>query len=141
MTHVRPEFGPGPTNASSRSGGWTPACCSTGRTGADWPNKRTATSPSEVFAAHGLDSQVTDTAVVHDEKVSTIIQRETDLQLLRRLALRNGFECYVEGDTGHFGPPRLADPPSPCWPSSSGTHERQPVAARGRRAHPHRASS
>ena len=27
----------------------------------------------------------------------------------RRLALRNGFECYVDGDTGYFGPPSSSD--------------------------------
>jgi phage protein D len=70
----------------------------------DWPNKKDSDIAVELFSAHGLDYTVTDTAVVHDEKISTIIQRETDLQFLQRLALRNGFECYVEGRTGHFGP-------------------------------------
>jgi len=79
----------------------------------DWPNKRDSDIATEVFTTYGLNPDVTDTEVVHDEKVSTIIQRETDLQLLKRLALRNGFECYVDGDTGYFGPPRLADAAQP----------------------------
>ncbi len=54
-----------------------------------------------------------DTTVVHAEAGSTIIQRETDMQFLKRLAGRNGFECCVEGGTGRFGPPRLGDPPQP----------------------------
>ena len=46
-------------------------------------------------------------------KMSTIIQRETDMQFLKRLALRNGFECYVEGDTGFFAPPAAIGDPQP----------------------------
>jgi phage protein D len=56
---------------------------------------------------------VEDTEVVHEEAISTIIQRETDLQFLSRLALRNGFECYVENGTGYFRPPQLDEPPQP----------------------------
>jgi phage protein D len=43
----------------------------------------------------------------------TIMQRGTDIRFLRRLAQRNGYECYVElnpdtGDVeGHFHPPRV----------------------------------
>ncbi|MEU6667881.1 contractile injection system protein, VgrG/Pvc8 family [Streptomyces sp. NPDC046727] len=71
----------------------------------DWPNKKDSDIAAEVFEAYGLTPDVTDTEVVHDELVSTIIQRETDIQLLRRLALRNGFECFVEADRGCFRPP------------------------------------
>jgi phage protein D len=79
----------------------------------DWPNKKDSDIATEIFRAHGLTPQVTDTEVIHDEEVSTVIQRETDLQLLQRLALRSGFECYVDGGTGYFGPPRLADDAQP----------------------------
>jgi hypothetical protein len=34
--------------------------------------------------------------------------------LLKRLALRNGYECYVEGKTGFFRAPRLAGTPQPA---------------------------
>lgn len=78
-----------------------------------WPNKRDSDIATEIFQAYGLTPQVTDTDVIHDEELSTIIQRETDLQMLKRLALRNGFECYVDGDAGYFGPPRLADAAQP----------------------------
>ncbi|MFE5689584.1 phage late control D family protein [Streptomyces sp. NPDC056512] len=73
----------------------------------DWPNKKDSDIAAEVFATYGLTPEVTDTEVVHDELVSTIIQRETDIQLLKRLALRNGFECFVDGDRGCFRPPPL----------------------------------
>jgi phage protein D len=71
----------------------------------DWPNKKDSDIAAEVFATYGLTPQIVDTDIVHDERVSTIIQRETDIQLLRRLALRNGYECFVDGDKGYFRPP------------------------------------
>ncbi|MEV6871432.1 hypothetical protein [Amycolatopsis sp. NPDC051128] len=79
----------------------------------DWPNKKDSDIATEAFRAYGLTPQVSDTAVVHNEEVSTIIQRETDIQLLRRLALRNGYEVFVDGDTGYFRPPGLDDTPQP----------------------------
>ena len=45
--------------------------------------------------------------------MSTIIQGETDIRFLKRLARRNGFECYVLGKTGYFGPPELSKTPQP----------------------------
>jgi phage protein D len=74
-----------------------------------WPDKNDSDIASEIFTSYGLSPQVERTDVIHDAKVSTIIQRETDMQFLRRLALRNGFECFVEGRTGYFLP--LKSPP------------------------------
>ena len=79
----------------------------------DWPNKKDSDIAAEIFDSYGLTPQVTDTEVIHDENVSTIIQRETDIQFLKRLALRNGFECYVDGDTGYFRPTALDPTPQP----------------------------
>jgi phage protein D len=79
----------------------------------DWPNRKDSDIAQEVFSFYGLSSVVTDTAVIHDEDVSTIIQGETDIRFLRRLARRNGFECFVSGSTGHFGPPNLSGSPQP----------------------------
>jgi phage protein D len=56
---------------------------------------------------------VTDTAARHDDKISTIIQRETDMQFLKRLALRNGLECYIEGGIGFFRRPQVIADPQP----------------------------
>jgi phage protein D len=78
-----------------------------------WPNKKDSDIAAEIFAQHHLTPRVTPTKVVHQESVSTIIQRETDMQLLKRLALRNGFECFVEGDIGFFRPPAVAEGPQP----------------------------
>lgn len=78
-----------------------------------WPGKSDGDIATEVLRSYGLTPRVTDTEVLHDERVSTIVQRETDLRFLRRLALRNGFECYVDGDAGYFGPPALDETPQP----------------------------
>lgn len=79
----------------------------------DWPNKSDSDIAREVFATYSLTPAVDDTGVVHDEAVATIIQRETDIQFLKRLARRNGFECFVAGDQGFFRKPVLSKPPQP----------------------------
>jgi hypothetical protein len=79
----------------------------------DWPNKKDSDIAQEVFQSYRLTPQVTDTGVIHDEAVSTIIQRETDIRFLRRLALRNGYECFVDGATGYFQPPAVDGSPQP----------------------------
>lgn len=80
-----------------------------------WPNKKDSDIAQEIFgdAAYKLSAEVEDTRLTHDEVVSTILQRETDMRFLKRLAVRNGYECYVEGGVGYFRPPRLNDPPQP----------------------------
>lgn len=78
-----------------------------------WPNEKDSSVATQIFSEYGLSSIVADTQVVRDADVSTIIQRETDMQFLKRLALRNGFECYLEGTTGFFRSPRLDAEPQP----------------------------
>jgi len=70
----------------------------------DWPNKKDSAIAAEILNDNGFTPSVADTTIVHDKALSTIIQRETDWQFLRRLALRNGFLCYVDGTTGFFQP-------------------------------------
>lgn len=114
ITHIKPEF--------SRD----PAYCSVEIWGMDnsvlmdrkerlfaWPNETDSDIATKIFSLHHLSSVVTETKVRHDDKISTIIQRETDMQFLKRLALRNGFECYVDGNTGFFVAPQLAADPQP----------------------------
>ncbi len=79
----------------------------------DWPNKTDSDIATEIFGNYGLSPALEATDIVHDEAISTIIQRETDIQFLKRLALRNGFECYVEGTTGYFRPPQISAAPQP----------------------------
>ena len=112
ITHIRPAFGSGLDDCSLDIWGMD-ASVLLGREDKlkDWPSHKDSDIASEIFSTHGLTPKVEDTEVVHDEKVSTIIQRETDIQFLKRLALRNGFECFVDGSTGYFQPPKLDGDP------------------------------
>jgi phage protein D len=78
-----------------------------------WPQAKDSAIATQLFSLYGFSSVVVETPIEHDEQVSTIIQRETDMQFLKRLALRNGYECYVEGKTGFFAPPQLKGKPQP----------------------------
>lgn len=79
-----------------------------------WPDMTDSDIVTAVLGEYGLDAAVTGTDVMHDERVSTVVQRESDAALLRRLAERNGFVCYADGDTVHFGP---ADPGAETLPT------------------------
>lgn len=110
VTHLRPEFGAGLDRCRLHVWGMDAGVLlDRDDVLKDWPNKKDSDIAEETFRAHGLDPVVTDTQVIHDAEVSTIVQRETDMQFLRRLALRNGFECFVDGDQGYFRPPALDD--------------------------------
>src|SRR5207247_4166578 len=77
------------------------------------PNRSDSDIATEVFGDYGLTPRVDDTGVVHDEGASTILQRESDIQFLRKLARRNGYECVVKGTQGFFGKPVLTGDPLP----------------------------
>ena len=107
ITHVKPDFGYDPQDCRLAIWGLdATALMDREDKLKDWPNKKDSDIASEIFSAYGLTPQVSDTDVIHDEQVSTVVQRETDIHLLKRLALRNGYECYVDGATGVFGPPQ-----------------------------------
>ncbi len=113
-THVRPAFDPDPSQCILEIWGMDGSVLMDREEKLkDWPNKKDSDIASEIFNSYGLTPDVEDTSIVHDEAVSTIIQRETDMQFLKRLALRNGYEYYVEGSTGYFRPPQVDDPPQP----------------------------
>jgi phage protein D len=114
ITHVRPSFGPDPTTGRLEIWGLDASVLlDREEVLKDWPNKKDSDIATEIVTGHGLAAEVEDTQVIHDEAVSTVIQRETDMQFLRRLARRNGFECYAEGRTVHFRPPRVDAPSQP----------------------------
>ncbi len=69
---------------------------------AAWPDKSDGDIAREILQRNGFAPTVEATEIVHDAVLSTVIQRETDWQFLRRLALRNGFACYVEGAHAFF---------------------------------------
>lgn len=79
----------------------------------DWPNKKDSDIARELFGEYGFTPDVEDTAIIHDEALSTVIQRETDYRFLRRLALRNGLSLWVEGGVGHFLPLPADPEPQP----------------------------
>ena len=114
ITHVKPHFDPDPTQCSLEIWGMDGSVLMDRQEKLkDWPNKKDSDVALEIFSLYGFTSQVQPTQVIHDEAISTIIQRETDIQFLRRLALRNGFECYVENNMGYFGPPQVDAAPQP----------------------------
>lgn len=81
-----------------------------------WPDQSDSSVASTVFGEYGFTTDVEDTSTVRQEVEHTTMQRGTDMQLLKQLAQRNGYECYVEvtdsGDTaGHFHKPRLDEQP------------------------------
>jgi len=80
-----------------------------------WPGLSDSQIAQQIVGAYGLDIQADDTPTVHDADVTTVLQRGTDIQFVRDLAARNGYEFYFEtdGDSGrtaaYFRAPRLQD--------------------------------
>jgi hypothetical protein len=78
-----------------------------------WANKRDDEIARAIFASYGLSAEVESSVTPHVEGTSTIMQAETDIRFLRRLARRNGFECFVQGATGVFRSPDMRQLPQP----------------------------
>lgn len=114
VTQLKPSFDPDPTRCVLEVWGMDASVLMDRQEKLQaWPDRKDSDVATEIFGLYGLTPEVDDTEIVHSEEVSTIVQRETDLQLLDRLALRNGFECFVEGGTGYFRLPRLDEAPQP----------------------------
>jgi phage protein D len=78
----------------------------------DWPNKMDSDIAREILRDYRLlIPEIKDTDVVHDEAVSTVVQRETDYRFLKRLARRNDFTFYMDGLTARFRPVPLDKQP------------------------------
>ena len=75
-----------------------------------WANLPDAAIATSIFGQHTLVPMVQPTAPTLVEPEGSIIQRGTDIRFLRRLARRNGFDCYVQPepltgvDQGFFRP-------------------------------------
>jgi phage protein D len=82
-----------------------------------WPNMAEGDIASAIFSDYGFTPDVDTTQPARQEVDTLTIQRGTDIQLLKNMADRHGFECYVELDPnsgsikGHFHKPRLAETP------------------------------
>jgi hypothetical protein len=72
---------------------------------------------AQIFGTYGVVPKVSVGAPRLVEPVGTTTQRGTDIRFLRRLARRNGFDCYVTPepvsglDQGIFAAPTLTGPP------------------------------
>ena len=84
---------------------------------AAWPNLSDSDVVQQILTSYGVTVQADSTATVHQENDTTLIQRGTDLQFVRELAQRNGFEFYFETDkdsetvVAYFRAPQLDGTP------------------------------
>lgn len=92
-----------------------------------WPNMPDHAIAAAIFAQYALVPRVQPTPPQLVEPEGTTTQRATDIRFLRRLAARNGFECYVAPeplsglDMGFFQPAQAAPgPPQAVLNVSSG---------------------
>ena len=61
-----------------------------------WPNMPDSAIAAAIFGTHAIVPEVDPTSPVLVEPEGTTIQRGSDIRFLRRLARRNGFDCYVQ---------------------------------------------
>jgi hypothetical protein len=82
-----------------------------------WPNMPDSVVAASIFGSYAVIPEITPTPPRQVEPLGTPVQRGTDIRHLRRMARRNGFDCYVLPepltgvDTGYFGPPVLVGMP------------------------------
>ena len=82
-----------------------------------WPNMPDSVIAAAIFGQYGLVPKVQSTSPVLTDPEGTTIQRGTDIRFVRRLAQRNGFDCYVQPeplsglDIAHFEPPQTVGLP------------------------------
>jgi phage protein D len=93
-----------------------------------WPNMPDHAIAAAIFGQYALVPRVQPTPPQLVEPEGTTTQRSTDIRFLRRLASRNGFECYVAPeplsglDMGFFQPPQVTPgPPQAVLNVNSGT--------------------
>src|SRR5262249_10200637 len=80
-----------------------------------WPDQADSAIAQSIFGDYGFDADVQSSDPVRQQDEVTTMQRGSDIRFLRKLAERNGCECYLEvgsdgRTTGHFHPPRLEQP-------------------------------
>jgi phage protein D len=91
-----------------------------------WPNLPDSGIAAAIFGQYGVVPRLDATSPVLTEPDGTTIQRGTDIRFLRRLARRNGFDCYVQPepvsglDFGHFRARRTAGLPQAVLSVSMG---------------------
>lgn len=91
-----------------------------------WPNLSDSDIATQILSAYGFTPDVTSTNPLHQDTDVTVMQRGSDLEFLRRLARKNGFEVGVEKDaltgttTGYFRAPVLDGTPQRTLAVASG---------------------
>jgi Phage tail baseplate hub (GPD) len=92
-----------------------------------WPNLPDSAIATAIFGQHTIIPRVDPSPPVLTEPEGTTIQRGTDIRFLRRLAKRNGFDCYVQPeplsglDVGHFHKRQLTGLPQAVLSVEMGT--------------------
>ena len=82
-----------------------------------WPNLPDSAIAAAIFGQYTVVPMTQPTSPVLVEPEGTTTQRGSDIRFLRRLAARNGFECYVQPepftgvDQGIFRPPQTTGLP------------------------------
>ena len=82
-----------------------------------WPNMADSDIATTIFQEYGMEPVVDSTQPSRQDVDTTTIQRETDIQFLKRLSDRYGYDCYVDLNSqsgkaeGHFHKPKLDAPP------------------------------
>jgi phage protein D len=79
-----------------------------------WPDQADSSIASSIFSDAGFTPVVDETSIVRSVDDTTTMQRGTDIQFLRNLAQRNGFEVFVEVGSsgqseGHFHAPKVEE--------------------------------
>jgi phage protein D len=83
-----------------------------------WPNVADSDIVTQILGVYQVPITADKTTPPHQEAVTTILQRGTDLQFVRGLARKNGLEFYFETDksagvTAYFRAPQLDAAPQP----------------------------
>lgn len=114
VTHLRTNIAPAEEGSYVEILGMDATCLmALGEKIKDWPGKSDSDIAREIFQSYGLGAEVDETGVTREEAINTAMQRETDIQFLKRMARRNGFDCFVKEGKGYFRKPVLTDPPHP----------------------------
>jgi phage protein D len=82
-----------------------------------WTDVTDSDAVQAILTAAGFVADVATTKAGHYEAKHALVQHESDLSFVRRLARRNGFAFWVTADgsgleTAHFKPPPVEDAPS-----------------------------
>ena len=74
-----------------------------------WDNKTDSDIATEIFSDPIYTNisayEVETTNEINDDEEITVVQMDTDMKFLQKLARRNGFEAYIENGTAYFKSP------------------------------------